>query len=596
MAKAGLAECDQRRIDRLVRAALRPKRDPARGRHEQETRILVASVIQAIETASDERIVERPDRKQPLSEQVARQAERAQHQEKIGFRDPELDMLTLVCRCPFLRAGNLCGGEDVLDLASFEQPALVDPRSEIGRHGDVGRGGDDAAGKLAFAARQVEHDLAERRLSRLLGPGWRFDRRNFDLPERAFALLAPDPRAVDQCLDRRQRVGADARERLPLVPRRNPHRIAHRLRLGRVHQPRMIVLVPRERQPETLDRIGQEQGRDIVLRGVEGVDQGLHAMPAERGHQPRQRFVVVSGDQLERGLVAGEIMRQPRPPCRPALVGQRGEIGVGALVDPALDRLAPGPGEGLALQPAVLERDHAPSAARENLVEILEHAVGRGRVEALAVIVDDPPAIADVVLVALDQALVDIALVQFGIADQRHEPPAVGLGHLAVRGEIILDQAGEGGDRHPKPDRPGREIDRDSVLGPARIALHPAEAAEVLQLLEALRPHQIMNRVEQGPGMRLDRDPVVGAERAEIKRGHDRAHRRAARLVPADLQPVAGFAQVIGIVDRPRRQKAQFVVEDREGVEIGTGHRSALANARCQARVAGYVGLRTYGN
>src|SRR3954451_9699414 len=92
---------------------------------------------------------------------------------------------------------------------------------------------------------------------------------------------------------------------------------------------------------------------------------------------------------------------------------------------------------------AVAKLDDAPAAAAENLVEALEHAVGAGRVEALAVIVDDPPQVADVVLGALDYRFVDIALIELGVTDQRDEAPAAGLVHLAVGGEVILDQAGE---------------------------------------------------------------------------------------------------------------------------------------------------------
>ena len=162
------------------------------------------------------------------------------------------------------------------------------------------------------------------------------------------------------------------------------------------------------------------------------------------------------------------------------------------------------------LQPlAVAQLDHAPAAAFENLVEALEHAVGADRVEALAVIVDDPPQVADVVLGALDDRFVDIAFVELGIADQRDEAAAVLVVHPAVGGEIILHQAGEERDRHAEPDRAGREIDRDLVLGPARIALRAAEAAEILQLLARLRAEQIMDRVKHRPGVRLDRDSVV---------------------------------------------------------------------------------------
>ena len=148
MAKARLAERDQRRVDRLVGAAFGPERDAARRRDQQEARVLVAGVVEAIEAAGDERVVERSDREQPLAEQVARQAERGQHQEKIGFSAMPSSMCwPLICRRPFLRGGNLCLGENVGHFAPLEQAALVHPGAEVGRDGDVGRGGDDAVGK-----------------------------------------------------------------------------------------------------------------------------------------------------------------------------------------------------------------------------------------------------------------------------------------------------------------------------------------------------------------------------------------------------------------------------------------------------------------
>ena len=78
-----------------------------------------------------------------------------------------------------------------------------------------------------------------------------------------------------------------------------------------------------------------------------------------------------------------------------------------------------------------------------------------------------------------------------------------------------------------------------------------------------------MDRVQHRPGMRLHRDAVVRPERMEIERGHDRGHRRAARLVPADLQPVVALADVIGVVDGPGRQPAQPLVEDLQRFDVG---------------------------
>src|SRR5206468_4158983 len=88
---------------------------------------------------------------------------------------------------------------------------------------------------------------------------------------------------------------------------------------------------------------------------------------------------------------------------------------------------------------AVAKLDDPPAAASEDFVEPLEHAVGAGRVEALAVVVDDPPQVADVVLGALDDRFVDIALVELGVADQRVEAAAVLFVEPAMGGEIVLD-------------------------------------------------------------------------------------------------------------------------------------------------------------
>ena len=73
---------------------------------------------------------------------------------------------------------------------------------------------------------------------------------------------------------------------------------------------------------------------------------------------------------------------------------------------------------------------------------------------------------------------------------------------------------------------------------------------------------------EDRPGVELDRHPVVGPERVEIKRGHDRGHRRTRRLVPADFQPVCAVADVIGVVDDVAGKKAKAFFEGAQGSEI----------------------------
>jgi hypothetical protein len=193
----------------------------------------------------------------------------------------------------------------------------------------------------------------------------------------------------------------------------------------------------------------------------------------------------------------------------------------------ALSSAPPGSAKGGFHLLAVFQSHDTPAAGGEDVVEAAEHPLRGGGVERLAIIVDDPPAIADVVLVGLDQAFVDIAFVELRIAHQRDHAPGLVGRHHAVRDQIILDEARKGGDRDPEADGAGGEIDRDLVLGPARIALHSAEAAEILELLAALGAEEIMDGVKHRPGMRLHRHLVVRPERVEIERGHDRRHRGA---------------------------------------------------------------------
>ncbi len=90
-----LRHADQRLRDRLMRAALRRQRDAGRRRHHDEAGVLVAGIVQRIEAARDEGIVERADRQQPLAVDRMRQPERRQQDEQVHLGDAELDMLAL---------------------------------------------------------------------------------------------------------------------------------------------------------------------------------------------------------------------------------------------------------------------------------------------------------------------------------------------------------------------------------------------------------------------------------------------------------------------------------------------------------------------
>ena len=58
----------------------------------------------------------------------------------------------------------------------------------------------------------------------------------------------------------------------------------------------------------------------------------------------------------------------------------------------------------------------------------------------------------------LDQALVDVALVQFGVAQQADHPSLPFGRQRATRCEVVLRQRSESRHRHSKPDGAGREV------------------------------------------------------------------------------------------------------------------------------------------
>jgi hypothetical protein len=133
--------------------------------------------------------------------------------------------------------------------------------------------------------------------------------------------------------------------------------------------------------------------------------------------------------------------------------------------------------------------------------------------------------------------------------------------HRAARGQVVLGQRREGCHGHAQADRARREVDVVHVLGARGIGLRPAQGPEALEVLQALAAEQVLDGVEDGAGVRLDRHPVLRPQRLHVERRHQGGHRGAGRLVPSDLQAVPTFAQVVGVVDRPRRQPENAFLE-----------------------------------
>ena len=126
--RPGWPDADQRRDDRLVRAPLGRQAHARRRRHEQELRALVAGVVQRVEAAADERVVERADRQQPSTEERAGQPQRGQEQEQVVLGDAQLDVLSGRRHLPLLGRAHVLLAEQVGARAAVEQAAAVDPR------------------------------------------------------------------------------------------------------------------------------------------------------------------------------------------------------------------------------------------------------------------------------------------------------------------------------------------------------------------------------------------------------------------------------------------------------------------------------------
>ena len=271
-------------------------------------------------------------------------------------------------------------------------------------------------------------------------------------------------------------------ERLPFVARPHAMRGAQALNLRRCHEPGMIVLVAGERQAEPFDGIGDEADRPIMrARLFEGLDQRRQVVAAEIGHQPRQFLVAAAFDQPGNRALIADVVEQALAPGRSALERQRGIELVRAAIDPLPEGLAAGFGEGGFEQPAVLEHDDVPAEIPEQRLEAFPQAFAHDGVEALPVVVDDPPRIAQAVLPAFQKRLEDVAFVHLGVADQRdHLPVGQMLGH-ALGVQVILDERGKQRLGNAEADGAGREVDVVHVLGARGVGLSAFVAAEILQ-------------------------------------------------------------------------------------------------------------------
>ena len=304
------------------------------------------------------------------------------------------------------------------------------------------------------------------------------------------------------------------------------------------------------------------------------------SVPGQIRHQRRQRRVVVLVEQLANPGRAAEVALEPRPPGRAALIGQRGVDRIGAVVDPGPQGVAAAPAERRLQALAVLEGDDPPFHRPEHGVQTVEEAVGDDGVEALAVVVDDPPDVRDLVLPGLEQRLEDVALVELRVPRHRnHAARRLAVARDLLLPQILLGERGEAGHGDAHADRPGRDVHVVAVLRAGGVRLRPAERAKALQLLAALAAEEVLDGMEHRAAVRLHGHPVLRAQDIEVERRHQRDHRGARGLMTAHLQAVALRPDVVRVVDHPDAEPQHPPLERRQAPSL-----QVLPGAGCGRR------------
>ena len=308
------------------------------------------------------------------------------------------------------------------------------------------------------------------------------------------------------------------------------------------------------RQPPGLDREREDHRRavDDRVRLRERVEQHPEVVAAEVADRAHQLLVIELVDQLLQRAAVGACLGE----ALAELVGRRAQhplvLLVGHLVDPPAQLRATVALEQLTQLAAVLDRDHVPARRLEHRRQAARGDVGHNPVERLAVEVDDPQHLAQARDDRIDDRLPARALIELGVADQRHLPPSAR--DIEVTGDVAMRERAPDRGGRPDPNRSGREVSRDRILEPARVALQPAELPQRRQVALVERPEQVLDRMQHRRRMRLDRHAVGVTQVVEVERGHDRNHRRRRRLVAADLYPGRGPPHAVGVVDDRGRE------------------------------------------
>ena len=433
---------------------------------------------------------------------------------------------------------------------------LVDPAAEVGRGADVRRHRDDASGHLRRLALEIDPEAPERLLGRRAAAMLAPERDGHGGRLAQLDRLPPQPRGGVRAQPRLRRA---VLERRPRVVGRGLERARQLGELLVGEQRRVVRRVALGRQPPALERVGEHDARPVahLVGRAEALDQRAEVVPAE---------VAERGQEL--GVLARQRADLEPPPQVPCVRPQQPLVLlVRHRVDPRAQlRQLPQPR-------AVLDHLHVPARRLEHGREPPGGDVRDHAVERLAVEVDHPHDLAELRHHRVGDRLPDRALVELGVADQRDL--AAAHRHVEVPGHVAVGERAPDRRRRPDPHRAGRVVHRVRVLGPRRIRLQPAERAQRRQVLAVEPSQQVVDRVQHRRRVRLHAHAVGRLEDREPQRGHQRHHRRARRLVPADLHARPVRPHAVGVVDDRRRQPQHaplHAVEDRQ-VELGRGGR-----------------------
>ena len=432
--------------------------------------------------------------------------------------------------------------EPVAPLAHRPDAGLVDPAAEVGRAGHVRADGDHPLSHLGSVVHEVHEEAAERLLGRLLAAVLAPERRRH-LGGRARLGVVARQRGAGRCRQLALRAGRV--EGRPGVGRVRAEPVRQLRELLVREQSGVVLRVALDRQRPSLDRVGEDHGRPVVLHVAVRLDQLADVVAAEVAEGRAQLDVAqLIGERGELGAAPREALAQLRRlGAQQALV-----LLVRHLVD-AAPQGVPARALEQTLEPSpVLDGDHLPAGRLEHPGQAAERDVRHHAVERLPVQVHHPEHLAEARDPRVSDRFPDRALVELGVAEQRDLATARG-GLEAVVLEIAARHGPPDRRRRADADRARGVVDRVRVLRPARVALEPAERAQRLEVRLLEPAQQVVDRVQHGRRVRLHRHLVLRAQLGEPERRHQAHHRGARGLVAADLHPGAVLTHPVRVVD-----------------------------------------------